>query len=94
MFVAGHLVTGQQSAEQSDRDLEVLHFDVFVEVKIVDDVLSRRVRFVLETHKDHRVERIDGRHQQRLRVPVVVSFGEWLQVVVTPGVFLVAVPRV
>jgi NAD(P)-dependent dehydrogenase (short-subunit alcohol dehydrogenase family) len=77
-FVAGHLVTAQQSAEQSDRDLEVLDFDVFIERKIVEDVFPGRLFLVRETHEDHRVERVNRRHQQRLRVPVVVSFGEWL----------------
>ncbi len=61
--------------------------------------LSRMYCLVVATsssslHEDHRVERIDGGHQQRLRVPVVMSFREWLQVVVSPGVFLVAIPGV
>ncbi len=50
--------------------------------------------FVVQLHQDHRVEGIDGRHQERLRIPVVMSLREWFQVIVAPRVFLVTVPGV
>src|SRR6185503_7219176 len=85
---------GKQSAEEPDRDLEVLYLDVFIEGKILEDVLLRRGCFLVESHEDHGVERIDGSHEERLRVPVVIGFREWFQVVVAPGILFVAAPGV
>ena len=85
---------GEQSAQKPDRDLEVLDVDVFVEREVRGDVPPGVVGFLLETEQDEAVERIDRRHQKRLPVPVFRRLGERLQVVVSPGVFFVAVPGV
>src|SRR5205823_6314472 len=80
--------------EQPNRNLEILNRDIFIERQILDDVFASRVRFVIQTHQDHRVERVDRRHQKRLGIPIVISLAEWLQVVVAPRVLLVTSPRV
>src|SRR6185295_13439869 len=91
-LIARELVISEQAAEQPDGDLEVLDLDVFIEREIVDDVLFSCRCLVVQVHDDHRVEGVDGGHQERLRVPVVICLREWLQIVVSPGVFLVTVP--
>src|SRR3989442_2365487 len=58
------------------------------------DVLARDSCFILQTHHQHRVERIDGRHQKRLSVPIVASLRQRLQIVVPPAILLVTLPRV
>ena len=40
-LVTGELVTGKQSAEQPDRDFEILHVDVALEREIVRDEFAR-----------------------------------------------------
>jgi hypothetical protein len=63
-LVVRHLVRGEQAAEDADGDLEVLDLDVLVEGELVDDELLRLRRLVVEAHDQHRVQRVDGRHQQ------------------------------
>jgi hypothetical protein len=46
----------------------------------------------LSTYARMFLERIDRRHQERFGVPIVIGLGEWFQIVVAPGVFLVAGP--
>ena len=58
------------------------------------DVFARYLRLGLQPHQDHRVERVDGRHQKRFSVPIVVGLTQRFQIVVGPGVFLVAIPGV
>ena len=72
-LVARELITRKQTTEQPNRHFEVLNVDVFVEREILNDVLAIVVRFILKSHQDHRVERIDGSHQQRLRVPIMIG---------------------
>src|SRR5687768_4011954 len=56
------------------------------------DVFAGCLRFVIEAHQDHRVERINRRHQKRSVVPVATSLAERLQFVVPPAMFFIAVP--
>src|SRR6185503_726931 len=83
-LVAGQLVIREQSTQEPDRDLKILHLDVFVEREIIENVLLRRRGLVVHVHQDHRVERIDGRHQKWLWIPIVMSLRQWFQIVVSP----------
>ena len=58
------LITGEQSAEEPDRDLEIFDVDVAIERKVMRDQLTRLVGFDVELHQDQRVERVDRRHEQ------------------------------
>ncbi len=51
------------------------------------------VGLVFEAHDEHRVERVDRRHEERRGVPVLRGFADRLQLVVAPGVALVGFPR-
>ena len=91
--VAGHLVTGQEAAQQADRDLEVLDRDVPVEGEPVDDQRPGLVGVLGQTHQEQRVERIHGGHEKRLApVPVAGRPGERLQLVVPPRGPLICPP--
>ena len=52
------------------------------------------VGLVLHVHEQHRAERIDRGHVQRLAVPVLEAAADRQQFVVPPRVFLEAVPCV
>src|SRR5438552_5168452 len=93
-LVARELITRKQTTEQPNRHFEVLNVEVFVEREIPNNVLASVVRFILKSHQDHRVERIDGSHQQRLGVPIMIGLAERLEIVMAPCVFLVAIPGV
>src|SRR6266704_6143990 len=93
-LVARELITRKQTTEQPNRHFEVLNVEVFVEREILNNVLASVVRFILKSHQDHRVERIDGSHQQRLRVPIMIGLAERLEIVMAPRVLFVAVPGV
>ncbi len=73
---AGHLIAGEESAEETDGDLEDLDVEVLVEGEAIDDQRLRLLRLVVKAHEQQRVERIDRRHEQRLAVPVARLFGE------------------
>jgi hypothetical protein len=65
-----------------------------VEPQGLDDDLLRLLRLLRRAEKEQRVERVDGRHQQRLgRMPVLERLRQRLELVVTPRVLLVGVPR-
>src|SRR2546426_10804502 len=84
----------QQSAQEADRDLEILDRDVPVEREALDDVCPGSLGFFLEAHHQHRVETVDGRDEERPRVPVMRRAAQRLQLVMAPGVPLVSMPRV
>src|SRR5262249_32287076 len=58
------------------------------------DVLAGGTSFVFHTHQDHRVERVNRSHEQRFRVPIMVRLRERCEIVMSPGVLFVPVPRV
>ena len=76
--IAGRLVGGEQASEDADRDLEVLHRDVLVEGELLEDQRLRAGRLVVEAHQEQRVQGVDGRHEEGLRVPVVRGAGDGL----------------
>ncbi len=90
----GQLICRKQSAQQANRDFKILNVDIFVKGKILENVLLRAGGFILESHDDHCVESIYRRHQEWLRVPIVVSLAQRFQIIVAPGIFLVTVPGV
>ena len=49
-FVASELITREQTAKQPNRHFEILNVNVFVERKILGDVLARVIRFVFQSH--------------------------------------------
>ena len=91
--VAGHLIAGEEPAEETDGHLENLHGDVLVEGEAIDDQRLRFLSVVLETHEQQRVERVDRRHEQRLAIPVARLFADRAQLVMAPGVLFVGLPR-
>ena len=92
-LVARHLVPGEQTPENTDRDLEVLHRDVLVEREVLDDERSCPRGLVREAHQDHRVERVDGSHEERRAgVPVAHRPADGPPLVVAPGVFVIRAP--
>ena len=56
--------------------------------------LARAVRLVVETQKDHGVERVDGRHVERDAMPVSRVLAQGTKLVVSPGILLIAIPGV
>jgi hypothetical protein len=93
-FIAGELITRKQPAQQPDGNLEILNVDVLVEREILRNVFPSLRSLIFQSHQNHRVERVDWRHQKRLRIPIVIALAKGLQVIVSPGVFLVATPGV
>ena len=93
-LVAGELVGAEQAAEQADGDFEILDVDVFVEGELGIDEAAVFVGLLGEAHEDHGVEGVDGGHEERGAVPVEGLVGEGAELVVTPGVLVVAVPGV
>jgi hypothetical protein len=92
--IACELVAGEEAAQQPDRDLERLHRHVLVEGGVRDDVGVVLLRLVLEPQQDQGVEGVDRRREERLAVPVPRGLRERPQLVVAPGMPLVAPPRV
>jgi hypothetical protein len=87
-----HLVAGEESSQEADRDLEILDRDVPVEGELFDDQGFRLLGLVLETQKNQRIQRIDRRHEEWAAIPVAGGPAHGPQLVVTPGVPLVGLP--
>src|SRR6266545_4519223 len=94
VLVPRQLVAREETAEQPDRDLERADVDVAIELEPLGDQRPRVLGFGVQTHQDHRVERVDRSHEQGPRVPVAIRSREGPQVVVAPRVLAVALPRV
>ena len=58
-----------------------------------DDQCLRFFRFVVEAHEQQRVERIDRRDEQRLAIPIARRLAHGTQLVVSPRVLLIRLPR-
>ena len=93
-MVAGELIAGEKSAEEADRDLEVLNVDVAVEREFALYQSARAIGFGIKVHENQGVERIDRRHEKGLAIPIVRRATERLKRVVSPGVTLVITPGV
>ncbi len=50
---------------------KIFDVDVLVEIERRVDQLARLVGLRLKAHQDHRVQAVDRRHQERMRVPVM-----------------------
>ncbi len=92
--VAIHLVGGDQPTQQAYRHLEDLNGKVVIERQPLEDQRLGFRRLVLQAHQQHRVERVQRRHQEGRLVPVAGALAERGQLVVAPGVTLVPVPGV
>ena len=92
-LIAGHLMSGEQAAQQADDDLEVLHRHVVVERQLRGDEIARVRGFLVQAHQQQRVQRIHRRHQQRVRIPVVRLPAQRLECVVALRVSHVTLPR-
>ena len=93
-MVAGELIAGEKSAEEADRDLEVLNIDVAVERELALYQSARAIGFGIKVHENQGVERVDRRHEKGLTIPIVRRATERLERVVSPGATLVIVPSV
>ena len=91
--IARYLIAGEKPAKETDGHLKDLHIDVFVERELIDDQRLRLGGFGVESHEHEGVERIDGRHEQRLTVPIARLFRQRTKLVVTPRVGFVRLPR-
>ena len=88
------MVAGEESAEETNRDLEILDVDVVVERELAFYQGTSAIRFGIEMHENQRIERVDRSHEKGLAIPIVRCATERLERVVSPGVMLVIVPRV
>ena len=86
------MVSRKQAAQRPDVDLENLHFHVAVETQVLEYERFGLLGLFVEAHQYHGVEGVEGRHQKRVLVPVVMALGKGLQRIVAPGVFLVSPP--
>jgi hypothetical protein len=93
-LVAGELIAGEETAEKSDRDLEILYVDIAVEREFVLYQGAGAIGLGIEMHENQGVERIDWSHEKGLAIPIVRCTTQWLERVVSPCVTLVITPGV
>ncbi len=61
-LVIGELIAAQESAQQTDGDLEILYFNIFVEREVLSNEFAGFGGLFIQTHQDHGVERVHWRH--------------------------------
>ena len=93
-MIAGKKITAEQTTKHTDGDLKILDRNIAVERQMSGNKLACAVRLVVETQKDHSVERVDGRHIERDAMPVSRVPAEGTKLVVPPGILLIAIPGV
>jgi hypothetical protein len=91
-LVAGELIAGEETAEKSDRDLEILYVDIAVEREFVLYQGAGAIGLGIEMHENQGVERVDWGHKKGLAIPILWCATKRLERVVSPGVTLVIVP--
>eukprot|EP00053_Salpingoeca_punica_P013327 m.120305 g.120305 ORF g.120305 m.120305 type:complete len:490 (+) comp16175_c0_seq1:1546-3015(+) len=80
----------EQAAKHADGALEEVHIDVLVEVQRVGNVLAGLGKLGRQSHKVHCVERVH--HGEGKPEPLAVAAADRQELVVAPGVVLVALP--
>ena len=93
-MIAGELIAGEEAAEKSDRDLEILYVDVAVERELGFYQDAGAIGFGIEMHENQGVERIDWSHEKGLAIPIVRCATNRFEGVVSPGVTLIITPGV